>query len=92
MQSKRSNTQAFFELIRAGLWEAEVRLLAFDSIDYPQVLSLAATCQQITHQTPLQFGMLKKKLNQKLGKYTGMRHGYVAQRQRVWTAPITKIW
>ena len=31
----------FFHLLRAGLWETDVRLSSFGDIDYPQVLSLA---------------------------------------------------
>ncbi len=33
--------QVFFELVRAGLWEKEVRLLPFGEVDYAQVLQLA---------------------------------------------------
>lgn len=36
-----NNQEAFFSLVRAGLWEIDVRLSAFGDIDYPQVLSLA---------------------------------------------------
>ena len=36
-----NSQDSFFSLVRAGLWETEVRLSAFDNIDYPQVLSLA---------------------------------------------------
>lgn len=35
------NIGAFLELIRAGLWEKEARLLAYDKIDYLRVLTLA---------------------------------------------------
>lgn len=36
-----NNTLAFFELIRAGLWEKEARLIKFDNIDYTAILNLA---------------------------------------------------
>lgn len=37
-----SNSQkAFFELVRAGLWEKEVRLLPYGDVDYEEVLRLA---------------------------------------------------
>lgn len=36
-----NNTQAFHALVRAGLWETEVRLSQFNEIDFSQVLSLA---------------------------------------------------
>lgn len=35
------NQQAFFELVRAGLWEKEARLSQYKDIDYSQVLHLA---------------------------------------------------
>lgn len=35
------NQQAFFALVRAGLWEKEVRLLPFGTIDYKEVYRLA---------------------------------------------------
>ena len=35
------NQEAFFELLRAGLWEKEARLSQFDDIDYSSVLLLA---------------------------------------------------
>ena len=38
-----NNQQAFFELLRAGLWEKEARLLQFKDINYKQVLHLAET-------------------------------------------------
>lgn len=38
---KGHNIQAFFELLRAGLWEKEARLSQFNNIVYSQVLSLA---------------------------------------------------
>lgn len=41
MQSLDNNTLAFLALVRAGLWETEVRLLPLADIDYSQVLSLA---------------------------------------------------
>lgn len=41
MQSLDNNTQAFLALVRAGLWEKEVRLSAYDTLDYPQVLNLS---------------------------------------------------
>lgn len=36
-----NNQQAFFELVRAGLWEKEARLSQYKDIDYSQVLRLA---------------------------------------------------
>ncbi len=33
--------QAFFELLRAGLWEKEARLSAFEGVDYAAILRLA---------------------------------------------------
>lgn len=41
MQSLDNNTQAFFALVRAGLWETDARLSQFNNIDYSRVLSLA---------------------------------------------------
>lgn len=41
MQSLDNNTQAFLVLVRGGLWETEVQLSGFESIDYSQVLTLA---------------------------------------------------
>ena len=38
-----NNQQAFFELVRAGLWEKEARLSQYKDIDYSQVLHLAET-------------------------------------------------
>jgi hypothetical protein len=35
------NGRAFFELVRAGLWETEVRLLPYGEVDYDEVLQLA---------------------------------------------------
>ena len=37
-----NNTQAFFALLRAGLWEKEVRLFGFGSIDFEEVCRLAS--------------------------------------------------
>lgn len=36
-----NNQQAFFSLVRAGLWEKEVRLLPYGDIDYAEVMRLA---------------------------------------------------
>lgn len=36
-----NNQRAFFSLLRAGLWEQNVRLLQFGSIDYPALYKLA---------------------------------------------------
>ena len=36
-----NNQLAFFELVRAGLWEKEARLLQFGNIDYASILQLA---------------------------------------------------
>ena len=36
-----NNQKAFFELVKAGLWESEVRLSQFGEIDYMEVLRLA---------------------------------------------------
>ena len=41
MQSLDNNTQAFLALVRAGLWETDVRLSRFNEIDYSRILSLA---------------------------------------------------
>lgn len=41
MQSLDNNTKAFLELVIAGLWETDARLLQIKEIDYSQVLSLA---------------------------------------------------
>ena len=38
-----SNQQAFFELVRAGLWEKEARLSQYKDIDFSQLLRLAET-------------------------------------------------
>ena len=35
------NQQAFFELVRAGLWEKEARLSQFGDIDYEEIMRLA---------------------------------------------------
>lgn len=36
-----TNTKAFFELVKAGLWGTEVRLSNYDNIDYSEVFRLA---------------------------------------------------
>lgn len=36
-----NNQQAFFALVRAGLWEKEVRLLPYGEVDYAEVMRLA---------------------------------------------------
>ena len=36
------NPQAFFDLLQAGLWETEARLLTYDKIDYSEILQLAS--------------------------------------------------
>ena len=36
-----TNTKAFFELVRAGLWEKEVRLSNYENIDFAEVYRLA---------------------------------------------------
>ena len=36
-----NNIKAFFELLRAGLWASEVRLEAFNDVDYYEVFRLA---------------------------------------------------
>lgn len=41
MQSFDNNTQAFLALVRAGLWETEVRLLPFGNIDFREVFRLS---------------------------------------------------
>lgn len=41
MKSLDHNTKAFLALVRAGLWEKDVRLSPFDSIDFTRVLALA---------------------------------------------------
>lgn len=41
MPSLDNNTKAFLELVRAGLWEKEARLLQFGMVDYEEVMRLA---------------------------------------------------
>ena len=41
MQSLDNNTQAFLALMRAGLWEQDVRLLPYGNIKWPEVYRLA---------------------------------------------------
>lgn len=41
MLSKDNNLNAFFELVRAGLWEKEARLLSFGEVDYEEIMRLA---------------------------------------------------
>lgn len=36
-----NNQQAFLELVRAGLWEKEARLLPFGEVDYDEIMRLA---------------------------------------------------
>lgn len=36
-----NNQRAFFDLLRAGLWEKEVRLSPYNNIDYSVILNLA---------------------------------------------------
>ena len=36
-----NNQQAFFALVRAGLWEKDVRLLPYGEVDYAAVMRLA---------------------------------------------------
>ena len=36
-----NNQQAFFELLKAGLWEKEARLLSSDGVDFACVYKLA---------------------------------------------------
>ena len=38
---KDNNVKAFFELVRAGLWEKDVRIAQYDAIDYEAVLRLS---------------------------------------------------
>ena len=38
MLSKDNNIKAFFELIRAGLWEKEARLLSFGKVDFEEIM------------------------------------------------------
>lgn len=40
-RTENNNQQAFFELMRAGLWEKEARLSAFEGVDYAAILRLA---------------------------------------------------
>ena len=40
-RTENNNQQAFFEILRAGLWEREARLSAFYSVDYAAILRLA---------------------------------------------------
>ena len=39
--SSDSNTEAFFELLRAGLWEKEARLTPFNDIDSEAIMEMA---------------------------------------------------
>ena len=41
MDMKNNTIDAFLALVRAGLWEKEVRLSAFDRIDYDDIMRLA---------------------------------------------------
>lgn len=41
MPSLDNNTKAFLELVRAGLWEKEARLLQYGKVDYEVVMHLA---------------------------------------------------
>ncbi len=41
LDTKDKNQQAFFDLLRAGLWEKEVRLAPYGTIDFSAVLDLA---------------------------------------------------
>ena len=36
-----NNQRAFFELVRAGLWEKEARLLPYGAVDYADIMRLA---------------------------------------------------
>ena len=41
MKESDNNTQAFFAMLRAGLWEKSVRLMPFGEVDFEAILSLA---------------------------------------------------
>lgn len=41
MQSLDNNTQVFFELVRAGLWEKGTRLVHYGKVDYEEVMRLS---------------------------------------------------
>lgn len=41
MEKNKTNTEVFFALVRAGLWEKEARLLSFGEVDYDEVMRLA---------------------------------------------------
>ena len=41
MNNRNTNIEAFFALLRAGLWEKEVRLIQYDQINYDEVYRLA---------------------------------------------------
>ena len=41
MKNKNSNTEAFFALLRAGLWETDIRLSDYEPIDFAAIQSLA---------------------------------------------------
>lgn len=41
MQLLDNNTKAFLELVRAGLWEHEARLMPYGEVDYEEVMRLA---------------------------------------------------
>ena len=36
-----NNQQAFFALVKAGLWEQDARLLSFNKVDYEEVMHIA---------------------------------------------------
>ena len=40
-ESLTNNTKTFFALLRAGLWEAEVRILQFGKVDFAEIYRLA---------------------------------------------------
>lgn len=41
MEDKSNNSEVFFDLLRAGLWEKDVHLLPYGEIDFAEVLRLA---------------------------------------------------
>lgn len=50
---KDKNIVAFFALLRAGLWEKEVRLAPYGEIDFSAVLDLAEEQSVVGHFLPL---------------------------------------
>lgn len=41
LKNCNNNTNAFFALLRAGIWEKEVWLLEYGNVDFPEIYDLA---------------------------------------------------